>query len=556
MIMKNLNNKNDLSLENIFNSNVCEDEDLEDIRQIINEIGFSYESLSLALGNYEVNYKAIDEFFDLHEEKLVKHMINMAGTKNEVDKIGSIERLPIEKITATRKIYIIITNLYRLSDVQNDGDEVETVFFIEKLIKKSFNSTYRFYKNNNVLDYEEYIRYIAKRTSNKDNLYNHIVLIWLYKTGFYDEKREKELVISLQRAEFLYIRCMSNLQSEIIKDRDYNRVISDNSKYYYETFVKKRKISEVFNALKDKAINELDKNNIKTDEMIRKYNEAMCNSELTKTLGLIVGWMKAHGVEANLLIKDTPQDMEKLEILIKYLDKDIKSQSELKLLFPIFALVDKFIDEHKKTKKQYLENDSLKVKKEIWENNLKHEELILSKDKEIERLKKELATLSSDKKALEKEHKKLTKEFKGLQISLSEKEEDIKSLEKIVFTKETQINNSINNINSEKYKEKEIEITSEILEELKNRKGVIIGGDYSLHNKLKEILCEFYFVAPEDINQFNLKSLKQLDTIHIYTDYLSHALYKKVIPYARKNNKKVIYLVGANVNMIIKKLLD
>lgn len=556
MIMKNLNNKNDLSLENIFNSNVCEDEDLEDIRQIINEIGFSYESLSLALGNYEVNYKAIDEFFDLHEEKLVKHMINMAGTKNDVDKIGSIERLPIEKITATRKIYIIITNLYRLSDVQNDGDEVETVFFIEKLIKKSFNSTYRFYKNNNVLDYEEYIRYIAKRTSNKDNLYNHIVLIWLYKTGFYDEKREKELVISLQRAEFLYIRCMSNLQSEIIKDRDYNRVISDNSKYYYETFVKKRKISEVFNALKDKAINELDKNNIKTDEMIRKYNEAMCNSELTKTLGLIVGWMKAHGVEANLLIKDTPQDMEKLEILIKYLDKDIKSQSELKLLFPIFALVDKFIDEHKKTKKQYLENDSLKVKKEIWENNLKHEELILSKDKEIERLKKELATLSSDKKALEKEHKKLTKEFKGLQISLSEKEEDIKSLEKIVFTKETQINNSINNINSEKYKEKEIEITSEILEELKNRKGVIIGGDYSLHNKLKEILCEFYFIAPEDINQFNLKSLKQLDTIHIYTDYLSHALYKKVIPYARKNNKKVIYLVGANVNMIIKKLLD
>lgn len=556
MIMKNLNNKNDLSLENIFNSNVCEDEDLEDIRQIINEIGFSYESLSLALGNYEVNYKAIDEFFDLHEEKLVKHMINMAGTKNDVDKIGSIERLPIEKITATRKIYIIITNLYRLSDVQNDGDEVETVFFIEKLIKKSFNSTYRFYKNNNVLDYEEYIRYIAKRTSNKDNLYNHIVLIWLYKTGFYDEKREKELVISLQRAEFLYIRCMSNLQSEIIKDRDYNQVISDNSKYYYETFVKKRKISEVFNALKDKAINELDKNNIKRDEMIRKYNEAMCNSELTKTLGLIVGWMKAHGVEANLLIKDTPQDMEKLEILIKYLDKDIKSQSELKLLFPIFALVDKFIDEHKKTKKQYLENDSLKVKKEIWENNLKHEELILSKDKEIERLKKELATLSSDKKALEKEHKKLTKEFKGLQISLSEKEEDIKSLEKIVFTKETQINNSINNINSEKYKEKEIEITSEILEELKNRKGVIIGGDYSLHNKLKEILCEFYFVAPEDINQFNLKSLKQLDTIHIYTDYLSHALYKKVIPYARKNNKKVIYLVGANVNMIIKKLLD
>lgn len=556
MIMKNLNNKNDLSLENIFNSNVCEDEDLEDIRQIINEIGFSYESLSLALGNYEVNYKAIDEFFDLHEEKLVKHMINMAGTKNDVDKIGSIERLPIEKITATRKIYIIITNLYRLSDVQNDGDEVETVFFIEKLIKKSFNSTYRFYKNNNVLDYEEYIRYIAKRTSNKDNLYNHIVLIWLYKTGFYDEKREKELVISLQRAEFLYIRCMSNLQSEIIKDRDYNQVISDNSKYYYETFVKKRKISEVFNALKDKAINELDKNNIKRDEMIRKYNEAMCNSELTKTLGLIVGWMKAHGVEANLLIKDTPQDMEKLEILIKYLDKDIKSQSELKLLFPIFALVDKFIDEHKKTKKQYLENDSLKVKKEIWENNLKHEELILSKDKEIERLKKELATLSSDKKALEKEHKKLTKEFKGLQISLSEKEEDIKNLEKIVFTKETQINNSINNINSEKYKEKEIEITSEILEELKNRKGVIIGGDYSLHNKLKEILCEFYFVAPEDINQFNLKSLKQLDTIHIYTDYLSHALYKKVIPYARKNNKKVIYLVGANVNMIIKKLLD
>ncbi len=556
MIMKNLNNKNDLSLENIFNSNVCEDEDLEDIRQIINEIGFSYESLSLALGNYEVNYKAIDEFFDLHEEKLVKHMINMAGTKNDVDKIGSIERLPIEKITATRKIYIIITNLYRLSDVQNDGDEVETVFFIEKLIKKSFNSTYRFYKNNNVLDYEEYIRYIAKRTSNKDNLYNHIVLIWLYKTGFYDEKREKELVISLQRAEFLYIRCMSNLQSEIIKDRDYNRVISDNSKYYYETFVKKRKISEVFDALKDKAINELDKNNIKRDEMIRKYNEAMCNSELTKTLGLIVGWMKAHGVEANLLIKDTPQDMEKLEILIKYLDKDIKSQSELKLLFPIFALVDKFIDEHKKTKKQYLENDSLKVKKEIWENNLKHEELILSKDKEIERLKKDLATLNSDKKALEKEHKKLTKEFKGLQISLSEKEEDIKSLEKIVFTKETQINNSINNINSEKYKEKEIEITSEILEELKNRKGVIIGGDYSLHNKLKEILCEFYFVAPEDINQFNLKSLKQLDTIHIYTDYLSHALYKKVIPYARKNNKKVVYLVGANVNMIIKKILD
>ena len=556
MIMKNLNNKNDLSLENIFNSNVCEDEDLEDIRQIINEIGFSYESLSLALGNYEVNYKAIDEFFDLHEEKLVKHMINMAGTKNDVDKIGSIERLPIEKITATRKIYIIITNLYRLSDVQNDGDEVETVFFIEKLIKKSFNSTYRFYKNNNVLDYEEYIRYIAKRTSNKDNLYNHIVLIWLYKTGFYDEKREKELVISLQRAEFLYIRCMSNLQSEIIKDRDYNQVISDNSKYYYETFVKKRKISEVFNTLKDKAINELDKNNIKRDEMIRKYNEAMCNSELTKTLGLIVGWMKAHGVEANLLIKDTPQDMEKLEILIKYLDKDIKSQSELKLLFPIFALVDKFIDEHKKTKKQYLENDSLKIKKEIWENNLKHEELILSKDKEIERLKKELATLNSDKKALEKEHKKLTKEFKGLQISLSEKEEDIKSLEKIVFTKETQINNSINNINSEKYKEKEIEITSEILEELKNKKGVIIGGDYSLHNKLKEILCEFYFVAPEDINQFDLKSLKQLDTIHIYTDYLSHALYKKVIPYARKNNKKVIYLVGANVNMIIKKILD
>lgn len=128
MIMKNLNNKNDLSLENIFNSNVCEDEDLEDIRQIINEIGFSYESLSLALGNYEVNYKAIDEFFDLHEEKLVKHMINMAGTKNDVDKIGSIERLPIEKITATRKIYFFVSEVVKWISrtyVEHNTDKIQ-----------------------------------------------------------------------------------------------------------------------------------------------------------------------------------------------------------------------------------------------------------------------------------------------------------------------------------------------------------------------------------------------------------------------------------------------
>jgi len=551
-VEKNIGFTNDLSQKYTQQSKEEDKKIISTINKIVSPI-----SISLALAYYEVGYKMIDEFFESYEKEFLEYMIEIQKTDISVDKMKWIDKLPTERITPTRKMYLIMSKMYELS-TSDENDELfdDISQFIGKLMKKSYNSTFRFYKNNSVLDYQEYSDYIRKRIKDEShgNLCNHLVFIWLYRMCFDDLNREKTLAISLHHIEIIYLRYLAAIESEL-GEEDFKIEMSGIVQKYYDSYIKKRKVPMVFQNLKDEVLSNSEIRTNRGRESMFDVAKALTHSELTKSFGAMIGWMRTHGVEPEYIIHDSDLDEKKMEIMAKYLSSDIETETEVRLLFPVIILLDSLIEEFVKTKKLYLENDSLKIKRDNFEKKMKYEETIVSKNREIENLKKEIELLKTNNKQLEKENKILNKENKNLSISLEEKVKDIENLENMIFTKEKQIEHSMNHT-SEDLKSKQFEITPELIKELNVKKGVIIGGDYSLHHKLKEFLSEFNFVAPEDLNQFDLKSLKQLDTIYIYTNYLSHALYKKVIPYARKNNKRVIYLAGLNVEMIIEKIIE
>lgn len=87
-------------------------------------------------------------------------------------------------------------------------------------------------------------------------------------------------------------------------------------------------------------------------------------------------------------------------------------------------------------------------------------------------------------------------------------------------------------------------------ENLKNAKIIILGGHEKWQTKMKEHLPEAIFIHADMMN-FDLSVVDNTEAIFIYANHLSHAIYYKLINYAR-GSKKIFYLNSQNEKLALK----
>lgn len=88
--------------------------------------------------------------------------------------------------------------------------------------------------------------------------------------------------------------------------------------------------------------------------------------------------------------------------------------------------------------------------------------------------------------------------------------------------------------------------------DLKSVRIVILGGHEKWQTRMKEHLSEAIFIHADMIN-FDLSVIDDAQAIFIYANHLSHAIYYKLINYAR-GNKKIFYLSSQNEKFVLKEI--
>ncbi|SEJ30229.1 hypothetical protein SAMN05660742_105208 [Propionispira arboris] len=77
----------------------------------------------------------------------------------------------------------------------------------------------------------------------------------------------------------------------------------------------------------------------------------------------------------------------------------------------------------------------------------------------------------------------------------------------------------------------------------------IVGGHEKWQRRLKDSFPEFVYIETDAV-KFDVNILAQSDIVAIYYKYLNHAIYQKVISYARTQQKQIVYLQNTNDNLL------
>ena len=86
---------------------------------------------------------------------------------------------------------------------------------------------------------------------------------------------------------------------------------------------------------------------------------------------------------------------------------------------------------------------------------------------------------------------------------------------------------------------------------LNSKKVTIIGGHQNLVNYLKQEFPNWTYTATEVRSDIPLSKLLNQDITIFCAEHICHAFYYKYLHMARKNDLKIGYIQGSNVEQII-----
>ena len=176
----------------------------------------------------------------------------------------------------------------------------------------------------------------------------------------------------------------------------------------------------------------------------------------------------------------------------------------------------------------YLEIDTCQQEAKEARLEVKKQELVIAqKNQEIANLQKQVKS-EYDRAVLELRENIKNKEIELflLRQELARSHAEIEELKKIVFSQE------------------ESEVIIEPVD-LSQFKGIIIGGHENWHNRMKQILPDCWrFIHPDD--SIDTQVIIGAEIVFFYVNYLSHAMFNKIYPEAKKNNIPIGYLKRIN----------
>ena len=167
---------------------------------------------------------------------------------------------------------------------------------------------------------------------------------------------------------------------------------------------------------------------------------------------------------------------------------------------------------------------------------------------QINELKSQVKIQESEISSLRGENKKvksLQRELDKLKYESADDKKELAALRSFVYEldKESETETAENNIENMK-------------KALKNKRLTIIGGHQNLVNYLKQEFPDWTYTATEVRSDIPLSKLVNQDLTVFCAEHICHAFYYKYLHMARKNNLKIGYMQGSNINQIITQLYN
>lgn len=167
---------------------------------------------------------------------------------------------------------------------------------------------------------------------------------------------------------------------------------------------------------------------------------------------------------------------------------------------------------------------------------------------QINELKSQVKMQESEINSLRGENKKtksIQRELDKLKYENADDKKELAALRSFVYEldKESETEAAENNIENMK-------------KALKNKRLTIIGGHQNLVNYLKQEFPDWTYTATEVRSDIPLSKLVNQDLTVFCAEHICHAFYYKYLHMARKNNLKIGYMQGSNINQIITQLYN
>lgn len=167
---------------------------------------------------------------------------------------------------------------------------------------------------------------------------------------------------------------------------------------------------------------------------------------------------------------------------------------------------------------------------------------------QINEIKSQVKMQESEISSLRGENKKvksLQRELDKLKYESADDKKELAALRSFVYEldKESETETAKNNIENMK-------------KALKNKRLTIIGGHQNLVNYLKQEFPDWTYTATEVRSDIPLSKLVNQDLTVFCAEHICHAFYYKYLHMARKNNLKIGYMQGSNINQIITQLYN
>lgn len=179
---------------------------------------------------------------------------------------------------------------------------------------------------------------------------------------------------------------------------------------------------------------------------------------------------------------------------------------------------------------------------EDTQESVQGEELITDLESEIKALKSKIKMQETEISSLREENRKVKDLQEELEKEKQENADDKKEL--------AALRTFVHELDDEGNKSSRTSI-DEMKKLLNSKKVTIIGGHQNLVNYLKQEFPNWTYTATEVRSDIPLSKLLNQDITIFCAEHICHAFYYKYLHMARKNDLKIGYIQGSNVEQII-----
>ena len=209
---------------------------------------------------------------------------------------------------------------------------------------------------------------------------------------------------------------------------------------------------------------------------------------------------------------------------------------------------DLYLNKSKEDKFFYLSEYETKLKEEheklnasIKENNSRHEK----SQKEIKQLTESKKIVESECAVLNSEIRKLKAENERIQNQLTEQQEYIDSLEKLLSSTDKVSDGTLN-----------VDMSSDDIIKFINDnqfKIALFGGHNTTRSALENSINNILLF---DKKSADISSIIDVDYVFMNTDWFSHSLGAKTLSFCKRNNIKTYYIGGTNLKVVLNQIYD